>query len=81
MKILKYILIIMGILAGIFLPIMGVSEPYLDENMHPSSSVYIPDMKIFIIQMIMGVIIGFLLGWFMWFCVYLLKKNIMKNKH
>ena len=66
-KILKYLLITMCVLIGIFFAVMECSEPYLDENMQVLS--YIHDMKFFIKSIIIYSTIGYALGWFIWFCI------------
>jgi hypothetical protein len=66
-KILKYLLITMCVLRGIFFAVMECSEPYLDENMQVLS--YIHDMNFFIKSIIIYSIIGYVSGWFIWFCI------------
>jgi uncharacterized membrane protein (DUF106 family) len=75
MKILKYILIILCVFIGLLFPVMGILEPCLDENMQPSSYIFIPHMGVFITQVIMGIIIGIVSGWLIWFCISWLKKR------
>lgn len=81
MKIMRYILIILGILFGMFFAVMEGAESYLDENL--CSALFIP-YRVFLIKLlIIYIFIGAISGWSVCFCVYrisILIKYLTRNK-
>jgi hypothetical protein len=75
MKILKYILMVIGgFIGGVLFPLMESTVSYLDENMNASSYIYIPDKTVFAGQITIGLIIGVISGWVVWLCIYWAKQ-------
>lgn len=67
MKIMRYILIVLGILLGAFFAVAEGIEPCLNEGFR--ASWFIPDKVFFIRLLIIYIFIGAVSGWGVWFCI------------